>query len=99
MCYSNIYCNIIVYQKHLVTSINVRYATRRLYVRSGPKRLKEFRLTIRGDWDQTWSLENSRYIVPAALLVSVQRLRNDMYKAVEGPSTRPVVLSMIAWLC
>ena len=34
-------------------------------------------------------------------LVRVQRLRNDLYKAVKGPSTRPLVLSIIAgsyWL-
>ena len=34
--------------------------------------------------------------VPTALLVSVQRLGNDLYKDVKGPSTKPIVLSMIA---
>ena len=39
-------------------------------------------------------LVKSRHIVPTALLVRVQCIRSDMYKAVEGPSTRPIVLSM-----
>ena len=41
-------------------------------------------------------LDKARHIVPTALLVRVQRVRNDLYKAVKGPSTRPKVLSMIA---
>ena len=32
---------------------------------------------------------------PAALLVRVQHLMKDMYKVVEGRSTRPIVLSVI----
>ena len=36
-----------------------------------------------------------RHIVPTALLVRVQCFRKGSYKAVEGPSTRPIVLSMI----
>ena len=39
-------------------------------------------------------LDKSRHIVPTALLVEVQCFRNDLYKTVEGPSTRPIVLSM-----
>ena len=31
------------------------------------------------------------------LLVRVQCFRKGSYKAVEGPSTRPIVLSMITW--
>ena len=38
----------------------------------------------------------ARHIVPTALLVRVQCLRNDLYKAVEGPITIPMVLSMIS---
>ena len=38
---------------------------------------------------------STRTVVPTAVLVRVQRLRNDLYKAVKGPSTRPIVLSMI----
>ena len=34
------------------------------------------------------------HIVPTALLVRVQCARKDLYKAVEGPSTIPIVLSM-----
>ena len=40
-------------------------------------------------------LNKSRHIVPTALLVRVQCFRKDLYKAVEGPSTRPIVLSVI----
>ena len=35
------------------------------------------------------------YIVPIALLVGVHFVKKDLYKAVEGPSTRRIVLSMI----
>ena len=41
------------------------------------------------------SLDKARHIVPIALLVRVQCFRNDPYKSVEGPSTRPFVLSII----
>ena len=58
------------------------------------------RLTIRGDEDQdlvafeeVWT--RPVHIVPAALLVRVQCSRKGPYKAVERPSTRPIVLSMI----
>ena len=40
-------------------------------------------------------LDKSRHIVPTALLVRGRCFRNDMYKAVQGPSTRPIILSMI----
>ena len=40
-------------------------------------------------------LDKARHKVPIALLVRLQRLRKDLYKAVKGPSTRPIVLSMI----
>ena len=36
-----------------------------------------------------------RHIVLTALLVGVQCLMNDLYKALEGPSTRSIVLSII----
>ena len=68
-------------------------------MRAQVQRLKESRLTIRGDGDKdpvaSGGLDKARHIVPTALLVRVQRLRNDLYKAVKGPSTRPIVLSMI----
>ena len=35
-------------------------------------------------------LDKSRHIVPTALLVRVQCFRKGLYKAAEGPSTRPV---------
>ena len=50
--------------------------------RSGPCRL----------WG---GLDKARNIVPTALLVRVQCFRKGSYKAVEGPNTRPIVLSMI----
>ena len=37
----------------------------------------------------------ARHIVPTASLVRVQCFRKGMYKSVEGPSTRPAVLSII----
>ena len=51
MWYTNIYSNIIVYQKYIRTSIKVGCATRSLYASSGPK-AEGNRLTIRGDGDQ-----------------------------------------------
>ena len=42
-----------------------------------------------GGWDKV------RNIVPTALIVRVQRLRNYLYKAVDGPNTRNIVLTMI----
>ena len=41
-------------------------------------------------------LDKARQIVPTTLLVRVQRLRNDLCNAEKGPSTWPLVLSMIA---
>ena len=40
-------------------------------------------------------LDKARHIAPTALLVRVQCFRKGLYKAVKGPSTRPIVLSMI----
>ena len=59
--------------------------------RSGPCRL----------WG---GLDKARHIVPTALLVRVQCFRKSLLKAVQGPSTRPIVVSMIngwlwLWLC
>ena len=51
MWYTNMYSNVKVCQKYLMTSIKVVCATRSLYVISF-RRLKESRLTIRGDGDQ-----------------------------------------------
>ena len=50
--------------------------------RSGPCRL----------WG---GLDKARHIVPTALLVRVQCFRKSLHKAVQGPSTRPIVVSMI----
>ena len=94
------YSNIKVYQKYLVTSIKVGYATRSLYASSGPKAEGVPTNNQRGRGSgpcRLWGgLDKARHIVPTALLVRVQRLRNDLYKAVKGPSTRPIVFSMIS---
>ena len=42
-------------------------------------------------------LDRTRHIAPTALLVRVVFSREDLYKVVEWPSTRPKVLSMITW--
>ena len=87
------YSNIKVYQKYLVTSIKVDSATRNLYASSGPKAEGVPTNNQRG-----------RVSVPTALLVRMQRLRNDLYKAVKGPSTKHIVLIhmykwyMIIWM-
>ena len=94
------YSNIKVYQKYLVTSIKVGCATRSLYASSGPKAEGVPTNNQRGRGSgpcRLWGgLDKARHIVPTALLVRVQRFRNDLYKAVKGPSTRPIVHSMIA---
>ena len=40
-------------------------------------------------------LDKARHIVPTGLFVRVQCFWKGSYKAVEGPGTRPIVLSMI----
>ena len=40
-------------------------------------------------------LDKARHIVPTALIVRVQCSRKGLYKAAEGPSTRPIVFLMI----
>ena len=94
------YSNIKVYQKYLATSIKVGCATRSLYASSGPKAEGVPTNNQRGRGSgpcRLWGgLDKVRHIVPTALLVRVQRFRNDLYKAVKGPSTRPIVLPMIA---
>ena len=88
-----------VYKKYIGTSIKVGCATRSLYASSCPKAEGVPTNNQRGRGSgpcRFWGgLDKARHIVPTALLVSVQRLRNDLYKAVKGPSTRPIVLSMI----
>ena len=94
------YSNIKVYQKYLVTSIKEGCDTRSLYASSGPKAEGVPTNNQRGRGSgpcRLWGgLDKARHIVTTALLVRVQRFRNDLYKAVKGPSTRPIVLSMIA---
>ena len=80
---------------------------RAVCTRAPVRKPKESQLTIRGDWDQDPAalmrcrrLDKARGIVPTAFLVKVQRSRNDLYKAVKGPSTSHIVLSMITYqLC
>ena len=94
------YSNIKVYQKYLVTSIKVGCSTRSLYASSGPKAegvpTNNERGRVSGPCCLLGALDKARLIVPTALLSRVQRFRNELYKAVKAPSTRPIVLSMIA---
>ena len=39
--------------------------------------------------------DRARHVVPTALLVRVQCFRKNLYMAVEGPGTRPIVFSVI----
>ena len=88
MWYINIYSNLKVYQKYRGTSIKVGCATRSLYASSGPKAEGVPTNNQRGRGSgpcRFWGgLDKARHIVPTALLVRVQRLRNDLYKAVKG---------------
>ena len=97
---TNMYSYIKVYQKYLVTSIKEGCATCSLYVSSGPKAEGVPTNNQRGRGSgpcRLWrGLDKARHIVPTALLVRVQRFRNDLYKAVKGPNIRHIVLSMIA---
>ena len=99
MWYTNIYSNVISYKKYLGTSITVGCATHSLYASSCPKAEGVPTNNQRGQGSgpcRLWvGIEKVRFIVPTALFVRVLRLRNDLYKAVKGPSTRPIVLSMI----
>ena len=99
MWYTNIYSNVKVYQKYIGTSIKVGCATRSLYASSGPKAEGVPTNNQRGRGSgpcRLWGgLDKACHKVPTALLVRVQRLRNDLYKAVKWPSTRPIVISMI----
>ena len=94
------YSNIIVYQKYIGTSIKVGCATRSLYASSGPRAegvpTNNQRGRVSGPCRLWGCVDKACHIVPNFLIVRVQRLRNDLYKAVKGPSTRPIVLSMIA---
>ena len=99
MWYTDIYCNIIEYQKYIGRSIKVGCATRSLYASSGLKAVGVPTNNKRGRGSgpcHLWGcLDKARHIVPTALLVRVQRLRNTVYKAVKGPITRPIVVPMI----
>ena len=81
------YSNIKVYQKYQATSIKVGCATRSLYASSGPKAEGVPTNNQRGRGSgpcRLWGgLDKARHIVPTALLVRVQRFRNDLYKAVK----------------
>ena len=100
MWYTNIYSNIIVYQKYMGTFIKVSCATRSWYASSGPKAKGVSTNNQRGRGSGPCHLwgrfrQGCHILVTTALLVRVQRLRNHLYKAVQWPNTRPIVLSMI----
>ena len=82
-------CKVIktVYQKIYKTSARVGYASP-VWKRDQFKGLKESCLPWGG-------LDNARHKYITRRLVRVQCLRKDLYKAVEGPSTTLIVLSMI----
>ena len=67
--------------------------------RAQVQRLKEFLLTITEDEDQGLVSSEEVWTSPLyssqRLVSQSQRSRKDLYKAVEGPCTRPIVLSMI----
>ena len=84
------YSYIKVYQNYLVTSIKVGCATRSLYASSGPKAEGVLTNNQRGRGSGPCHLRQGPSYKPTALLVRVQRERNDLYKAVKGPSTRPI---------
>ena len=99
MWYINIQSYVIEYQKYIKTSIKVGCATHSLYASTGQKAkgVPTNNQRERGSGPcRLWGgLDKARHIVPTAILVRVQRLRNDLYKAVKGPITRTIVLSMI----
>ena len=68
--------------------IKVGCATRSLYASSSPKAERVPTNNQRGRGSgpcRLWGgLDKARHIVPTALLVRVQRFRNDLYKAVKG---------------
>ena len=83
MWYTNIYSNIIVYQN--IKGHPLKYGMlRAVGTRVQVQRLKESRLTIRGDGDQAFFNSDESHIVPTTVLVRVQRLRDDLYKAEKG---------------
>ena len=94
------YSKIKVYRKYLVTSIKVGCATRSLYASTDQKAewvpTNNERGRGSGPFRLWGGLDKVRDIVPTTLLVRMQRFRNDLYKAVKGLSTRPIVLSMNA---
>ena len=90
------YSNIKVYQKYLVTSIEVGCATRSLYASSGQKAegVQTNNQKGRGSGPcRLWGgLDKTRHIVPTALLVRVQRFRNDLYKTCTSDLTYTCVI-------
>ena len=73
--YTNIYSNIIVYQKYKGTAIKVGCATRSLYTSSGPA-AEGVPTNNQGRWGSgpfrlCGGLDKARHIVPTTLLVSI----------------------------
>ena len=79
MWYTNIYSNIVLYQKYLGTSIKVGCATCNLYASSGPKAEGFTTNNQRGRGSELCrlcrGLDKARHIVPTALLARVQRFK------------------------
>ena len=98
ICYTNIYSNIIVYQKYIGTSIKVGWATHSLYARSGSKAEGVQTNDQRGRETRTLSplrrFRKGPSYSPNRLVSQSATLK----EAVKGTSSRPIVLSMIAKL-
>ena len=82
-----------------MASVRVGCVMRSLYASLGSKAERVPTNNQRGRGSgpfRLWGgLDKARHIVPTALLVRVQCFRKYLYKAVKGPSTRPIFLSMI----
>ena len=88
-----------LYQEYILVSTRVRYAMHSLYASSGRRAIWVPTNNQRGRRSEPcylWGgLDKARHIVTTALLVRVHCFRNGLYKVVEGPSTKPSVLSII----
>ena len=81
--------------KYIKTSTRVGYASP-IWGRAQVQEQKESRITIRGDEVRALSpLRRLGNVVPTVLLVRLQCSGKDLYKAVAGHNTKPIVLSMI----
>ena len=99
MWYTNMYSNIILYQKISSDGHKSKLCYAQSVRELGSKGCGSPDLRSKWTWIGTLSLlrmfRQGPPYSPNTLLVRVQRLRNDLYKVVKGPSTKPLVLLMI----